>query len=126
MGWQNNGANGEAGTSVKKCRRANTEQSVELGMLGSGIRRRPSLSCRVFVQPMRRNPPDSVNMADAGRNKGHDCKSWRAMWERKRRRTTVEELLKAAWCEGHGHGEGVEVDAKEYHRGCRWAVLIGG
>lgn len=37
---QNSGADGEAGTRVKKCRRADTGQRVEPVMPGSGIRRR--------------------------------------------------------------------------------------
>jgi len=42
-GSQNNGADGEARTSEKKCRRAAAGQSMELGMLGSRMTRRPSL-----------------------------------------------------------------------------------
>ena len=42
-GRANNGADGEAGTSKKKCRRAAAGQSMEPGMLGSGMMWRPSL-----------------------------------------------------------------------------------
>ena len=41
--YRTDGADSEAGTSEGKCRRAPAGQSMELGMLGSGIIRRPSL-----------------------------------------------------------------------------------
>ena len=43
VGRQNKGADAETGTSGEKCRRADTMQSMEPGMLGSGVMRRPSL-----------------------------------------------------------------------------------
>ena len=48
-GRQNNGADGEVGTSEEKWRRAVAGHSMEPGMLGRGIMRRPSLCWRVFV-----------------------------------------------------------------------------
>ena len=41
---------------------AETGQRADPGMLGSGIRRRPSLCCRVFVQRMHRTAPVVVNL----------------------------------------------------------------
>jgi len=38
----------------------------------------------------------------------------------------MEELLKTFWCDGHGHGKGINVDAKEDLRGAWRTVLIGG
>lgn len=38
----------------------------------------------------------------------------------------MEELLKAFWCYGHGHGKGIKVDAEEDHRGGRRTVFVGG
>ena len=38
----------------------------------------------------------------------------------------MEELLKAFWRDGHGHGEGIEVDAEEDHTGGRRTVFFGG
>lgn len=58
VGRQNNDADGEAGTSKKKCRRGDAGQSMEPGMLGRGMSRKSSLCCRVFVQQMRRNATD--------------------------------------------------------------------
>ena len=68
-GRQNNGADGEVGTSEEKWRRAVAGQSMEPGMLGRGMMRRPSLCWRVFVHRMRRNAPDAVNLM-----------SWRVRW----------------------------------------------
>ena len=47
---------------AKKCTMAEMGQRAHPGMLGSGIRRRPSLCCRVFVQRMRRTAPVVVNL----------------------------------------------------------------
>ena len=58
-GRQNNSADGEAGTSEKKWRRTVAGQSMEPGMLGRGMMRRPSLCWRVFVHRMLRNAPDA-------------------------------------------------------------------
>ena len=42
------------------------------------------------------------------------CGMWREMWKRESTKgKTEEELMKAVWCDGHGHSEGVKVDAKE-------------
>ena len=38
----------------------------------------------------------------------------------------MEELLKEFWCDGHGHGKGIEMDAKEDHRGGQRTVFVGG
>ena len=67
MERQNSGADGGAGTRAKKCTMVEMGQRADPGMLGSGIRRRPSLCCRVFVKRMRRTAPVVVNLT-----------SWRA------------------------------------------------
>ena len=38
----------------------------------------------------------------------------------------MEGLLKAFWCDGHGHGKGIEVDAEEDHRGGLRTVFVWG
>ena len=63
VGRQKRGADNGAGTNVKKCNKADTGQRMEPGnMLGSSIRRGPSLCCRVLVQGMRMIAPDFVNL----------------------------------------------------------------
>ena len=62
VGRQKSGAVKEAGTKEKKWSSADTGHKAEPGMLGSGIRRMPSLCCRVLVQRIRRMAPDSVNL----------------------------------------------------------------
>jgi len=70
VGRQKSGAVKEAGTKENKWSSADTGHKVEPGMLGSGIRRMPSLCCRVLVQRIRRMAPDSVNLI-----------SWQARWQ---------------------------------------------
>ena len=58
VGRQKSGAVKEARTKEKKWSSADTGHKAEPRMLWSGIRRMPSLCCRVFVQPIRRMAPE--------------------------------------------------------------------
>ena len=62
VGRQKRGAVKEAWTKEKKWSSADTGHKAEPGMLGSGIRRMPSLRCRVLIQRIWRMSPDSVNL----------------------------------------------------------------
>ena len=64
-GRQKNGADGGAGTSLKKLMMAETGQRLEPGILGRGTIRIPCLCCRVLVHLIRRTTPECANLMSA-------------------------------------------------------------